>query len=256
MTLKFGNYRRVQGNKIVNCLTGEIKECQIHEFQDEKEIFKKLKYAHYFITENWWGLNSELLILLNYDTVPITPQQMNKDFESFLKKLERKLGQKLKYVNVLLYSTDKIPRYELWISSMNNEEIVINQRTLQSIWTHGDITMTEITKENIQQLSDYYIPKNHNCRLDVYPAYTRVFRNSRKGLTKIKPQVTTYEEAQKLVKDDYKMVFGSTKSLVENIGGREHEFQRYNFETYIKEEYQVPPTTDGTEQVANETNNL
>lgn len=181
---------------------------------------------------------------------------MNTDSESFLKKLERKLGQKLKYVNVLLYSTDKIPRYELWIASMNNTEIVISQRTLQSIWTHGDITITEITKDNIQQLSDYYVPKNHNCRLDVYPAYTRVFRNSRKGLTKIKPQVTTYEEAQKLVQDDYKMVFCSTKSLVENIDGCEHEFQRYNFETYIKEEYRVPPTIDETEPVANETNNL
>lgn len=139
---------------------------------------------------------------------------------------------------------------------MNNTEIVINQRTLQSIWTHGDITMVEITKENLHQLSSYYIPKNHNCRLDIYPAYTRVFTNSRKGLTKIKPQITTYEEAQKLVQDEYKMVFGSTKSLVENIDGCEHEFQRYNFETYIKEELQAPPTIDEAGQVANETNNL
>lgn len=175
------NYRRVKGNKVINSVTGEVKEYQPRILQDPKEVFKKLKSTTYTITENWLGRNWEKLIKLYYDT-PSPPQQMSKHFESFVRKLTRKLGQELKYVNVLLFSTDNIPQYELWISSMNNEEIIISQRELQSIWSYGDVSIIEITEENLHQLADYYIPKNHNCRLDVYPANIRVYRCSRKRL--------------------------------------------------------------------------
>ena len=176
-----GNYRRVKGNKVMNFVTGEVKEYQPRILQDQKEVFKKLKHTTYLITENWLGRKWEKLIRLYCDT-PIPPLQMSKNFESFFRKLTRRLGQKLKYVNVLLFSTDNIQRYELWISSMSNEEIIISQRELQSIWKYGDVSIVEITEENLHQLADYYIPKNHNCRLDIYPANIRVYRCSTKRI--------------------------------------------------------------------------
>lgn len=120
---------------MLNTATGEVKKFQSHEMQNEKEQFKKLKYVFCLITENWWGNDTELLITLNYDKVPLLPQVMSQDFESLFRKLQRRLKQKLLYVIVLLYSTDGQPRFELWVKSADNTEIVISQRTLQSIWT-------------------------------------------------------------------------------------------------------------------------
>ena len=38
---QIGKYRKLKGNKMLNTQTGEIKECNSHEFKNPKEIFKK-----------------------------------------------------------------------------------------------------------------------------------------------------------------------------------------------------------------------
>lgn len=235
ITSKINNYRRIKGNKIINSLTGEVKKCKIHAFQTPQEVFKKLKYSYYLITENWFGTDCEMLIHLKYDKTTI-PQQMSKDFESFSRKFQRRIGQKIRYVNILLYNSEKVPYYAFWISSTENKEILMSKRELQSIWTHGEITITKLTENNLDQLADYYIAKKHNCRLDVYPANVKVFRTSRTGIEKVEPEQMTYEKAEKLVQDEYKMIFGTTKTLTDTVNGKEIELQRYNFESYIKEE--------------------
>ena len=47
------------------------------------------------------------------------------------------------------------------------------------------------------------------------------------------------------------MVFGSTKSLVDTVNGVDVEFDRYNYETYLKEESSNQPIAG-----AEESNNL
>lgn len=71
------------------------------------------------------------------------------------------------------------------------------------------------------------------------------------GLRKIEPRISTYEEAEKLVAAEYKMVFGSTKSLINTVNGIDVEFDRYNYETYLKEENSNQPIVG-----AEESNNL
>ncbi len=232
---QIGKYRKLKGNKMLNTQTGEIKECTSHEFKNPKEIFKKFKHTTRFITNNWYGTNAELLIKLYCDTIPVNLKDFSKDFESFYRKLARKLGQKLLYVAVLLFDKDnKTPRFEVYIKTSNNVEINISQRELQALWTNGDVIMVKITQDNIEFLTDYYIPKNHNITLDIYPTNIKITRTSKSGLSHIKPEITTYEKVEELQQNNFQIVYGSTKSLVDTVDGKELEFQRYNYETYKK----------------------
>ncbi len=225
-------YRRIKGNKMVSVATGEVIDIKKKEKRVSRAVFKIFKQLYRLIKNNFFGRNSEILIILEFEE-PITDiEEINKLTKSIIEKTQRRLG-KIVFIRVLVYYEENKPEIEIWVKKADNSKIEITEEEIEKLWNNGKVTVRNITKNNIDYVASYF---KRNIEMDLYPTGIKIYSTS-KDIKKVAPIVMSYEDAEKLVAG-YTPTYSGAVSIKENIENTEKEIQHITYESFEKKETQ------------------
>lgn len=126
-------YKRIDGNKMLNELTGEVIDIKVKEKRVRRAVFRTMKVVYRIIKNNFNGSNSEILIILEFEE-PITDiEKLNKLIKNIIEKLKRRLGD-IVFIRVLVYYEENQPEIEIWVNKADNSKIEISQEEIQQLW--------------------------------------------------------------------------------------------------------------------------
>lgn len=229
-------YKKVSAREMVNIATGKTKICKYKDTKDQKQVFKIMKSSSRLILENFWGEDSELIIVIYFDGIMPDLRKVMKLYKSFFEKLERRIP-KIIFIRILLYSDKDKPYFHLWLKTIDNVPLEIDQHELEVIWTEGEITQIRPTPDTVEKLSQYFMKKN--CKMDLYPAFSQPVGTSKSDkLKRVQVIEADYEEVEKLT-SHYNKTFTSTKSIIETINNKEEELQRITYEEFEKKKKRI-----------------
>lgn len=224
-------YKKVSAREMINTVTGKTKICNYKDIKDQKQVFKIMKSVSRLIPENFVGDDTELIIVIYFDGKMHDLKKAMKLYKSFFEKLERRIP-KIIFIRILLYSDKDKPYFHLWLKTIDNVPLEIDQHELEVIWTEGEISTIRPTPDTVEKLSQYFMKKN--CKMDLYPAFSQPVGTSKSDkLKKVQVIEVDYEEVEKLT-SHYNKTFTSTKSIIETINNKEEELQRITYEEYKK----------------------
>lgn len=124
--------------------------------------------------------------------------------------------------------------YELWIKTLDNSPLVIENEILQNIWNYGKSYVCDIT--DIRYQANYM---EYTNGLEYYPAYCKLYRKSKEGITTPKPKIVPHAEAMTLVKSkNMEMIYGNAKSVSKTSGkGITYVVNHITYEGFMDKKY-------------------
>ena len=228
--------RKINKNEMVT-EDGEIIEISHSNNRAENiQLFRKgIKYVYRLIMTNFSGTDSEKIVVLvcelNNDKELKT---IYKDFGNFYSKLKRRIKKDLAYIIITLFIDTEKVIYELWVKTLDNSPLVIENEMLQNIWNYGIAYTSNIT--DIRYQANYM---EYTNGLKYYPAYCKLYRKSKEGIMIPKPKIVPHAEAMTLVKSkNMEMTYGNTKIVTKTTeNGIEYAVNSITYEVYIDKKY-------------------
>lgn len=228
--------RRINKNEMVT-EDGEIIEINHSNNRAENiQLFRKgIKYTYRLLMTNFSGTDSEKIVVLvcelNNDKELKT---LYKDFGNFYGKLKRRIKKDLAYIIITLFIDKEKVIYEVWVKTLDNSPLVIENEMLQNIWNYGIAYTSNIT--DIRYQANYM---EYTNGLKYYPAYCKFYRKSKAGITKPKHKIVPHAEAMTLVKSkNMEMTYGNTKIVTKATeNGIEYAVNSITYEVYIDKKY-------------------
>lgn len=228
--------RKISKNKMVT-EDGEIIEVNHSNNRAENiQLFRKgIKYTYRLLMTNFSGADSEKIIVLVYEiSQDIELKTLYKDFGNFYSKLKRRIKKNLAYIIITLFINKEKVVYELWIKTLDNSPLVIENEMLQNIWNYGTAYTSNIT--DIRYQANYM---EYTNGLEYYPAYCKLYRKSKEGITTPKPKIVPHAEAMTLVKSkNMEMIYGNAKSVSKTSGkGITYVVNHITYEGFMDKKY-------------------
>jgi hypothetical protein len=193
-------------NKIFHAETGELipmkeKTTPMRNRRSLRKIFKDLRRLIY---ANFEGKPCEQFITLTYAEQTSDHEKILKDFDLFMKRLTWKFKEKkFGYISIVEPHASGNFHIHLLLKDCKGILLNINPVELYEIWRHGYVTIEnlkdvdnigayfiayfsnlELSEEQAAEYGDDVVEKNgkkyiKGLRLDFYPDYMRIYRNSR-----------------------------------------------------------------------------
>ena len=228
--------RKISKNEMVT-EDGEIIEVNHSNNRAENiQLFRKgIKYTYRLLMTNFSGADSEKIIVLVYEiSQDIELKTLYKDFGNFYSKLKRRIKKNLAYIIITLFINKEKVVYELWIKTLDNSPLVIENEMLQNIWNYGTAYTSNIT--DIRYQANYM---EYTNGLEFYPAYCKLYRKSKEGITTPKPKIVPHAEAMTLVKSkNMEMIYGNAKSVSKTSGkGITYVVNHITYEGFMDKKY-------------------
>lgn len=228
--------RKISKNEMVT-EDGEIIEVNHSNNRAENiQLFRKgIKYTYRLLMTNFSGADSEKIIVLVYEiSQDIELKTLYKDFGNFYSKLKRRIKKNLAYIIITLFINKEKVVYELWIKTLDNSPLVIENEMLQNIWNYGTAYTSNIT--DIRYQANYM---EYTNGLEYYPAYCKLYRKSKEGITTPKPKIVPHAEAMTLVKSkNMEMIYGNAKSVSKTSGkGITYVVNHITYEGFMDKKY-------------------
>lgn len=209
-------YARISGKRMINVITGEVKEFKHRESKTYSQVVRKLKSTNRLLLDNYKGEDSEIIIILRWEIEIVDIRAENPTVKNFLEKLQRRLPPII-FVRVLLYRDKDKPEYHLWIKTVDGSKLEIDKTIIKALWEDGTRTaeVETITKENRYIKADYFSNKQYNK--NVYPTSTQICSFSRgKGINLGTAETVDRNTATEQAKG-YARTFAVCKSQTEYI---------------------------------------
>lgn len=246
-----GQYKRITG-KIYKTPTGEIKEYNYRELQDEKAVFPKVFNANMNLLEVFEGNDSEIIIELGFGNITdkvkgtskrtaitkVIAKEAGRAVKNLFPKLKRRL-QPISWAKVWLYPEENKPKLHLWIKSKDGTAITIDLATIESIWTEGEVRLISITKSNREELARYFERGKYD--LNNYPPNLHIFEMS-KDLKWIEGNEKERVKAEKEV-ERMRPVYQDTKKQTAKINGKTETLQVTTYETFEQRKIKLSKVT-------------
>ena len=228
--------RRISKNEMVT-EDGEIIEISHSKNRAENiQLFRKgIKYVYRLIMTNFSGTDSEKIVVLVCELKNDKElKTLYKDFGNFYSKLKRRIKKDLAYTIITLFINREKVIYELWIKTLDNSPLVIENEILQNIWNYGKSYVCDIT--DIRYQANYM---EYTNGLEYYPAYCKLYRKSKEGITTPKPKIVPHAEAMTLVKSkNMEMIYGNAKSVSKTSGkGITYVVNHITYEGFMDKKY-------------------
>ena len=228
--------RRISKNEMVT-EDGEIIEISHSKNRAENiQLFRKgIKYVYRLIMTNFSGTDSEKIVVLVCELKNDKElKTLYKDFGNFYSKLKRRIKKDLAYIIITLFINREKVIYELWIKTLDNSPLVIENEILQNIWDYGKSYVCDIT--DIRYQANYM---EYTNGLEYYPAYCKLYRKSKEGITTPKPKIVPHAEAMTLVKSkNMEMIYGNAKSVSKTSGkGITYVVNHITYEGFMDKKY-------------------
>ncbi len=228
--------RRISKNEMVT-EDGEIIEISHSKNRAENiQLFRKgIKYVYRLIMTNFSGTDSEKIVVLVCELKNDKElKTLYKDFGNFYSKLKRRIKKDLAYIIITLFINREKVIYELWIKTLDNSPLVIENEILQNIWNYGKSYVCDIT--DIRYQANYM---EYTNGLEYYPAYCKLYRKSKEGITTPKPKIVPHAEAMTLVKSkNMEMIYGNAKSVSKTSGkGITYVVNHITYEGFMDKKY-------------------
>lgn len=221
--------------------TGEVKEykktdekyCDDFRIDNLKKTFEKLRQL---IRTNFSNNSkNQLFITLTYKENMQDEKQLYKDFDTFYKRLKRKLkNHKLEYISVAEPQGRGAWHFHIMLKSINQANLYIDNKILERLWEKG-YTDTQRLKSN--DVGTYYVAyftdllseddkgnkkRVKGSRLSMYPKNFKFYRCSR-GIEKPKEIYLPYGE---LEKQGYKNTYTNAFEILKEDGQVINEIQK------------------------------
>lgn len=187
----------IEGKRYVNLETGEIHEMdtsnqtRLDNLKSTKQTMKKLRRL---VAHNFTGGDNQLWITLTYREHITNPQEVYRDFKSFIRRIRTNFGQ-VEYIAVI--EPQASGRWHLHVLMKNETTLSIPNNVLSALWKQGFTKTKRLKRADkvgnylIAYLSNLEISDDNSdkkaiikgARLYMYPKGIRIYRASR-GITK------------------------------------------------------------------------
>lgn len=219
--------QRIDESNYMVISSGEVKEYEnksenrSQNINSLRKTFRKLRGV---INSNFFGLSSELHIILTYAENMRDPERLYKDMKKFIRQLRNELGREIKYILVVEPQDRGAWHSHLLVSALDNKNLFLDNNRVREMWGHGIVVKTKSLKgiDNIgaylsAYLSDIELEEGQSVnageevlekviegvpkkvikggRLHFYPPGMNLYRTSR-NIHRPREYMTTYEEAK------------------------------------------------------------
>lgn len=247
---KSGNhlhYKRVKGNQMLNTLTKETKPYKHNENKLAKNVWKKLKQSNELIQNNFWGKPNEKIFQVEFEEPIDDRKEIKKKGKNFRERLQRKIPNTV-FIMILLYITPYQPVLAIWVKTLDDTPIVIDQATADKICNSNEkVKIIDVTEDNIKKLSSYH--NNRKYRKDIYPANIEICTFSEE-IKQVQEDANQYSESeQKLI--GYVPKFQKAKAEFVTIMGEKQEVQRITIQEFVKVDSSSEPKVIKEEKIIN-----
>ena len=127
----------IEGKRYVNLETGEIHEMdtsnqtRLDNLKSTKQTMKKLRRL---VAHNFTGGDNQLWITLTYREHITNPQEVYRDFKSFIRRIRTNFGQ-VEYIAVI--EPQASGRWHLHVLMKNETTLSIPNNVLSALWKQG-----------------------------------------------------------------------------------------------------------------------
>ena len=231
----------IEGKRYVNLETGEIHEMdtsnqtRLDNLKSTKQTMKKLRRL---VAHNFTGGDNQLWITLTYREHITNPQEVYRDFKSFIRRIRTNFGQ-VEYIAVI--EPQASGRWHLHVLMKNETTLSIPINVLSALWKQG-FTKTKRLKR-ADKVGNYLIAYLSNlqigdkdsqskatvkgARLYMYPKGIRIYRTSR-GIEKPLEITTTKGELMETYKINSPPNFTRTTKHETPYGIKEYTTEFYD----------------------------
>ena len=231
----------IEGKRYVNLETGEIHEMdtsnqtRLDNLKSTKQTMKKLRRL---VAHNFTGGDNQLWITLTYREHITNPQEVYRDFKSFIRRIRTNFGQ-VEYIAVI--EPQASGRWHLHVLMKNETTLSIPNNVLSALWKQG-FTKTKRLKR-ADKVGNYLIAYLSNlqigdkdsqskatvkgARLYMYPKGIRIYRTSR-GIEKPLEITTTKGELMETYKINSPPNFTRTTKHETPYGIKEYTTEFYD----------------------------
>lgn len=231
----------IEGKRYVNLETGEIHEMdtsnqtRLDNLKSTKQTMKKLRRL---VAHNFTGGDNQLWITLTYREHITNPQEVYRDFKSFIRRIRSNFG-KVEYIAVI--EPQASGRWHLHVLMKNETTLSIPNNVLSALWKQGFTKTKRLKRADkvgnylIAYLSNLEISDDNSdkkaiikgARLCMYPKGIRIYRASR-GITKPIEITTTKGEIMKNFKINSPPDFSRTTKHETPHGVKEYTTEFYD----------------------------
>lgn len=231
----------IEGKRYVNLETGEIHDMdtsnstRLDNLKSTKQTMKKLRRL---VAHNFTGGDNQLWITLTYREHITNPQEVYRDFKSFIRRIRTNFGQ-VEYIAVI--EPQASGRWHLHVLMKNETTLSIPNNVLSALWKQG-FTKTKRLKR-ADKVGNYLIAYLSNlqigdegsqnkaiikgARLYMYPKGIRIYRTSR-GIEKPLEITATKGELMETYKINSPPTFSRTKKHETPYGVKEYTTEFYD----------------------------
>ena len=231
----------IEGKRYVNLETGEIHEMdtsnqtRLDNLKSTKQTMKKIRRL---VAHNFTGGDNQLWITLTYREHITNPQEVYRDFKSFIRRIRTNFGQ-VEYIAVI--EPQASGRWHLHVLMKNETTLSIPNNVLSALWKQG-FTKTKRLKR-ADKVGNYLIAYLSNlqigdkdsqskatvkgARLYMYPKGIRIYRTSR-GIEKPLEITTTKGELMETYKINSPPNFTRTTKHETPYGIKEYTTEFYD----------------------------
>mgnify|MGYP003084938604 FL=1 len=231
----------IEGKRYVNLETGEIHEMdtsnqtRLDNLKSTKQTMKKLRRL---VAHNFTGGDNQLWITLTYREHITNPQEVYRDFKSFIRRIRTNFGQ-VEYIAVI--EPQASGRWHLHVLMKNETTLSIPNNVLSALWKQGFTKTKRLKRADkvgnylIAYLSNLEISDDNSdnkaiikgARLYMYPKGIRIYRASR-GITKPIEITTTKGKIMKNFKINSPPTFSRTTKHETPYGVKEYTTEFYD----------------------------
>lgn len=206
------NCRKLNSTEYVDTSTGEIKKYKHHNTSN-KSINRSLTTLKRLINNNFVGNKNELHLTLTYSKSLLDKNQLSADFKKFWKKLKYRYAT-LEYISIYERHKSGIWHIHCLIKDITGKRLFLPHNELEQLWQQGYIHITRIrNNNNIGAYFCKYVKTDNNVNpIEDYPKGSKLYSSSR-GIQKPIPEIMSYDDASKLVKDE-NLTFQHTVNIV------------------------------------------
>ena len=208
-----GNYRKIGNGKVINTVTGEVKESSMQK--KARSLNRSFQRLRRLINNNFSGKSNEIHITLTlkdeFKNLPL--KELNNNYKKFWKCFVYRYPDS-KYVVIREISPRGRMHFHVLIRNDNYEVFNVEQAFVEDKWPWGFIHINHIcNNDNIgayftvfDDLLPELVEKHENGEVSLKKTYIRKFPKGEhlydksRTLKYPEPQVMTWEEAEKTFK--------------------------------------------------------
>lgn len=225
---KISEWRRIDGNKMKNIITGAEKEFKKKSIRKSSSVCGELRVAYRTLKNNFKGKEYEYIFVFEFIVEVMDINELNKELKSIIEKLKRRFKEII-FIRVLLYEEKDQPIIHFWIKKADETQIDITVAELEKLWGNGTAEIIKVTKYNVERLARYY--SNEYINKELYPTGIKVWSTST-NIDKIEPiEDIDHEQADDLVKD-CNLTYGKSISFEDSTTGE--EIQHITYESFYR----------------------